>query len=391
MSSLEQEDQVALVSRSLTCSEYSLYLCAHKQENQEVLHSCCQKCASSNSGDIFNSVQRPCGVTQQSNWFRCHSDGQDISLNENSCIKWSLRSLSFSCASVCGINHRLSGQANQDRFSSLFIPPLSYAFGVFDGHGIFGADAAEITANCLLPYLGERLQSGSPPKAALEAAFKHAATVLEASPCAVSSGTTATVVLITEEEIYVSNVGDSGVVLGSQIPFYNNATDRKETESGVSADSVEEHKETKRTDNSNVSFYWQGSLISSAHRLESFEERRRVQTSGAFVDGEYIVNRYEKGGALNLTRTLGDLDMRDCGIVSEPSTNRVVLSPFDKFLIIASDGLWDSHDRKLTAQDIVEFVANNLCGTQDACRQLIQLAEEDGPFDDCTIIFALLS
>ncbi|GJQ12730.1 hypothetical protein GpartN1_g4521.t1 [Galdieria partita] len=382
MSSLEQEDQVAVISRSLTCNEYSFYLREREQvqEDSQVFRSCCHNCAVSESEEFVHPLQRTF-TRDQENWFPGTEDDNSIVVCRSNCLKTQVRSLSFSCASLCGTNHRLLGQPNQDRYSSLFIPPFSYAFGVFDGHGMYGGDAAEVVANNLLPFLSDQLQRGISPPFALDLAFRHAATVLDSSPYGVNSGTTATVVLITEDEVFVSNVGDSGVVLGRCIP------QREECLRVDSSNFVREGVTEERSGG----VYWEGYFVSASHRLESSEERSRIEASGAFIDGEYIVNRYGKGGALNLTRTLGDLDMRACGVLADPCTKRLVLGPCDKFLIIASDGLWDSHDRKLSPQNIVDVVSNNLCCTKDACRQLLQLAEEDGPFDDCTVIFASFS
>lgn len=348
MSSWEQEDQVAVISRSLTCNEYSFYLSEREQvqEEQCIFRSHCHNCTASESEEFVHPLQGTF-TRDQENWFSGTEDDNSLVVCRSNCLNSQTRSLSFSCASLCGTNHRLLGQANQDRYSSLFIPPLSYAFGVFDGHGIYGGDAAEVVADCLLPFLSDQLQRGTPPKLALEMAFRHSAAILDSSPYGLNSGTTATVVLISENEVFVSNVGDTGVLLGRCVP--------QETGS-LKLDSLDSVGECG-VEKDNREFFWEGYFVTESHRLESLEERSRVEASGAFVDGEYVVNRYGKGGALNLTRTLGDLDMRACGVLADPFTNHFVLSSYDKFLIIASDGLWDSHDRKLSPKDIVDIVA----------------------------------
>jgi serine/threonine protein phosphatase PrpC len=382
-SSLDQEDQVAVISRSLTCNEYSFYLSGIErvQEDTPVYRPSRHNCTASEEEEELLHPLQPTFTKDQENWFPGTEDDSSVVLCKSNCLKSHFRSLSFSCASICGTNHRLLRQPNQDRYCSLFIPPFSYAFGVFDGHGIYGGDAAEVAANSLLPFLSDELQRGTAPHFALDRAFRHASTVLDSSPFGLNSGTTATVVLVSRDEVFVSNVGDSGVVLGRRIPQEAKSL-KVESTSSVGEYAVEE---------GSGDFYWEGCFITESHRLESLEERSRIESSGAFIDGEYIVNRHGKGGALNLTRTLGDMDMRSCGVLADPFISHLVLGPYDKFLIMATDGLWDSHDRKLSPQNIVDIVANKLCCTKDACRQLLQLAEEDGPFDDCTVIFALFS
>lgn len=47
-------------------------------------------------------------------------------------------------------------------------------------------------------------------------------------------------------------------------------------------------------------------------------------------------------GGLAITRALGDMAYKSFGVTSQPYTVRHVLRPFDKYLIIASDGVWDT-------------------------------------------------
>jgi len=41
------------------------------------------------------------------------------------------------------------------------------------------------------------------------------------------------------------------------------------------------------------------------------------------------------------TRSLGDADLKQAGVVAEPEVTVTALGPADSFLILASDGLWD--------------------------------------------------
>ena len=47
-------------------------------------------------------------------------------------------------------------------------------------------------------------------------------------------------------------------------------------------------------------------------------------------------------GGLAITRALGDHAYKNFGVISTPYVVRHVLRPFDKHLIIASDGIWDT-------------------------------------------------
>jgi len=47
-------------------------------------------------------------------------------------------------------------------------------------------------------------------------------------------------------------------------------------------------------------------------------------------------------GGLAITRALGDHAYKNFGVTGSPYVIRHVLRPFDKHLVIASDGVWDT-------------------------------------------------
>ena len=47
-------------------------------------------------------------------------------------------------------------------------------------------------------------------------------------------------------------------------------------------------------------------------------------------------------GGLAITRAIGDHAYKNFGVTAQPYTIRHVLRPFDKYLVIASDGVWDT-------------------------------------------------
>ena len=48
------------------------------------------------------------------------------------------------------------------------------------------------------------------------------------------------------------------------------------------------------------------------------------------------------GGGLAITRALGDHAYKSFGVTAKPYVVKHVLRPFDKYLVIASDGVWDT-------------------------------------------------
>ena len=58
------------------------------------------------------------------------------------------------------------------------------------------------------------------------------------------------------------------------------------------------------------------------------------------MGGTIMDNRV--AGGLAITRAIGDHAYKSSGVTSQPYTVRHVLRPFDKYLVLASDGVWDT-------------------------------------------------
>jgi protein phosphatase 1L len=67
------------------------------------------------------------------------------------------------------------------------------------------------------------------------------------------------------------------------------------------------------------------------------------------------------GGVLAVTRAFGDHSLKRAGLIATPHVLKHNLRPFDKHLIIASDGVWD----ELSDQDAV-----NLCHEDLSTKQI---------------------
>lgn len=90
---------------------------------------------------------------------------------------------------------------------------------------------------------------------------------------------------------------------------------------------------------------------------------------------------------LAMSRALGDAVAHSVGVSSEPETSVVDVCAQDKFLILASDGVWEFID----PQGAVDIVCD--CkDAEEACRRLVDaswakwLREEEGVVDDITVV-----
>lgn len=80
------------------------------------------------------------------------------------------------------------------------------------------------------------------------------------------------------------------------------------------------------------------------------QEAARIKAEGGLI----LDNRV--GGVLAVTRAFGDHALKKCGLSPIPHIVKYILRPFDKYLVIASDGVWD----ELSDQDAVNYCNDDL-------------------------------
>eukprot|EP00512_Aurantiochytrium_limacinum_P013430 CAMPEP_0171569692 /NCGR_PEP_ID=MMETSP0961-20121227/2501_1 /TAXON_ID=87120 /ORGANISM="Aurantiochytrium limacinum, Strain ATCCMYA-1381" /LENGTH=431 /DNA_ID=CAMNT_0012124041 /DNA_START=351 /DNA_END=1645 /DNA_ORIENTATION=+ len=158
------------------------------------------------------------------------------------------------------------------------------------------------------------------------------------------SGTTVTIAIVAGPYLCLLNVGDSEATLG-QIK----SSDDSAPKDGELVKSGEESTQAIK------SF-----MLSTKHQLHLPEERERIIEAG----GRIAAKRGNDEGPLRVwlpdvetpglmvSRSIGDGVCHDLGVSAEPSVFLKLLEPCDKFVILASDGLWEF----VECQDAVEVV-----------------------------------
>ena len=186
-------------------------------------------------------------------------------------------------------------------------------YGVYDGHG--GARTAALAATHLHRLLAQRLHrlplaglaGGGAVRRCLRDAYADAEALAEAQDLA--DGTTAATALVVGHAVFVANLGDSRVVVcgpGGAVRF-----------------------------------------ATQDHRPDLPSERARIAAAGVAVDDAGPVPRV---GALSVSRALGDFEYKTVApgrpgppISAEPDVTEYPLTDADRFMVLASDGLWDVH------------------------------------------------
>jgi len=230
-------------------------------------------------------------------------------------------------------------------------------FGVFDGHGKSGKTAAVFARIKLSDALqgDDRMLSSDEQdvREAFEDAFMTTDVNMRRSVVDTSSsGTTSCIVSLTETGyLHCGWVGDSRAVVAVK----NSASHITLTAEELSRD----------------------------HTPNVQRERSRIEACGARVDrfvqdgtGERIgplrvFARHSYAPGLSTTRTLGNTNASDLGVISTPEVRSLRLTGEERFVIVATDGVWQF----ITSQEAVDVCAQHE-NAFEAANALVQRAKE---------------
>lgn len=126
-------------------------------------------------------------------------------------------------------------------------------------------------------------------------------------------GTTAILILILNDIMFIANIGDSQAVLCRY---------KEEQKSCIPVP------------------------LSTPHNPSLYEERMRIQKAGGHVkDGRVM-------GILEVSRSIGDGQFKKLGVSCVPEVRKCQLQDTDRFVIVACDGLWKCFE----PQESIKFV-----------------------------------
>jgi serine/threonine protein phosphatase PrpC len=213
-------------------------------------------------------------------------------------------------------------------------------FGVFDGHGKYGDVVARKTVE-LFPVLFDTYFFDQDCflkiNQELQKRFKK-------QDYAQKSGTTAVAAFLKENNLIVSNTGDSRLILAREGKVFFETKD---------------------------------------HKPENVMEYERLIHAGAKIRGNYIYGK--SGNGLAISRTIGDSLLHQNDIVVEvPDVTHLQVEEND-FIVAASDGLFDV----MKTQEVVDFVQRQLIAQKDLSvivDKLTKNARHLGSFDDITAL-----
>ncbi|XP_008289841.1 protein phosphatase Mn(2+)-dependent 1K [Stegastes partitus] len=246
------------------------------------------------------------------------------------------------CASLIG-----QRKENEDRFQVSQMTDNILYFAVFDGHG--GPEAADFCEKYMQKFITDLVAEEDNLELVLTKAFlevdKSLVKHLHFSPsvAGMNAGTTATVALLRDGiELVVGSVGDSRAMLC-----------RKGKALKLTVDHTPERK----------------------------DEKERIKKSGGFITWNSL-GQPNVNGRLAMTRSIGDFDLKNMGVIAEPETKRISLHhAHDAFLALTTDGV----NFIMNSQEICNVI-NQCHDPKEAAQRISDQALQYGSEDNSTII-----
>ena len=114
-----------------------------------------------------------------------------------------------------------------------------------------------------------------------------------------------------------------------------------------------------------------------------------MNDKGEMVGPLRVWKKNENVPGLGMSRSFGDKIGFQCGVIAKPEIMEWVLSEEDKFIILASDGIWEFMDSEEVVSLVKDsYISNNI---QVAAENLVlesskRWKQKEGVIDDITLI-----
>ncbi|RWW32564.1 hypothetical protein GW17_00002754 [Ensete ventricosum] len=253
--------------------------------------------------------------------------------------------LRYSYLSQRGYYPEALDKSNQDSFcihTSFGTNPDDHFFGVFDGHGEYGAQCSQFTKRKLCENLLRNNRFQADAVEAIHAAFLATNSQLHADSLDDGmSGTTAITILVRGRTIYVANAGDSRAVIAEKRGKDIVAVDLSLDQTPFRSDELERVKNC-------------GARVLTLDQIEGLKNPD-VQCWGDEEgdDGDpprlWVQNGMYPGTAF--TRSIGDSIAESIGVIATPEIFVMELTQDHPFFVIASDGVFEF----LSSQAVVDM------------------------------------
>ena len=212
-------------------------------------------------------------------------------------------------------------------------------FAIFDGHG--GSDVAKYLKNNFLDNLGKIIETNitSGLTEILKNTIAFSEKNIEKLENSKKCGSTGTIVLVNNYNVYCANVGDSKC-------YYIN------------------DKEAIQ--------------LTEVHNCSNEKEVQLLKNKGVMIFNKKVY------GSLSLTRSFGDMEFKVEGITAIPHIKKIFANQENvRYIVLASDGIWDVVDEKILFKLSTEL-KKKTC--EEFCNNLVKYALENGSRDNISCI-----
>jgi serine/threonine protein phosphatase PrpC len=287
-----------------------------------------------------------------------------------------------------GIDANGNQKTNQDTLVSLTninkIKDFNI-FGVLDGHGVDGHHVSNYASEFIPSQIinNPDIKELSDPELIYQKLKENNCQIIteaflscdeqlkNAEFDAYGSGSTCILIIHIGQHILCANVGDSRAL--------------------VAYDDNKEDQELK---------YLEQAQLSIDYKPDLEEEKNRILLSGGVV--EQMQNQFGEGvgpyrvwvkgedyPGLAMSRSIGDLKGKTIGVISEPGILEYDVNETTKFVVIASDGVWEFLRNETVLEIGKEFYINN--DTSALCHKIVDASvsvwqEKDVVVDDITVV-----
>ncbi|KAK6923113.1 PPM-type phosphatase-like domain [Dillenia turbinata] len=281
-------------------------------------------------------------------------------------LMWHLDSKAHACGeysiAVVQANSNLEDQGQ------VFATPSATYVGVYDGHG--GPEASRFLSTHLFSYLHKFVTkegglSAEAIKKAVSATEDEFIDLVNNSwldrPQIASVGSCCLIGAISDDQLYVANLGDSRAVLGQRVVDYPSSTvvaERLSIDHNVCYPEIRKEVEALHPDDAHIVVFTRG-----VWRIKGI-----IQVSRSI--GDAYLKKPEFSGD-PLFQFVLPVPLKGPVLTAEPSVLSRKLGPRDMFVIFASDGLWEH----LSDEAAVNIVSKN--PRFGAAKRLVRAALEE--------------
>ena len=238
-------------------------------------------------------------------------------------------------------------KTNQDSYTikENFLKNDIFFLGVFDGHGEKGELVSKYAAKTLPEYIKDLNEEN------IINIFKKINNEIYSNKNIESdmSGTTAVSLFITSEKMICANLGDSRASLFKYEDglYYCKNLSR-------------DHKPSEPDENKRI-------ILNNGRIKKCYDEENKKYFG---PDRVWLKNKDEPG--LAVTRSLGDKIAHDVGVSDEPEIKNFEYDGTEKFIIIASDGIWEY----LRSDECIRIVRHFIEDDKDSDEVALSLVKE---------------